>query len=159
MMAGYIPERKRYALTFEDHPGLEIVCKSASLGKMLSLAQQPLSLAQLTSEKQDEIFGFFVSRVITWNLQHPEVDNATDGGTCLACGLRKGELLPTEKIYLYCLDLEFVMPIVWSWMNAIIRVAGPKEKNTSNGTTNINTLIEQLGQMQSQETLPTPNLS
>ena len=59
-----------FKITFEDSPGLEVVAKSLSLGKILDLAEASaaMSAGVATPEQVKDVVATFVGRVRSWTL-------------------------------------------------------------------------------------------
>jgi hypothetical protein len=153
---GYKPKANLYHITFTDIPELDIYCKGATIGKLVSFSQMVVNIKDIAATNQAEIFEYFATRVVQWNVEHPEIDEylvidgeATD--KCALCGSREGEELPIGPRAFYCLDLSFIMKIMQGWMVAITRVAAPKAQNSSDGemTSLEEALMNQLGSLQS----------
>jgi hypothetical protein len=111
-----------------------------------------------------ELFNTFAACVVRWNIEHPELVNPEQAEghppICFNCKLEEGAPMPCEVMSLLCLDLDFIMPIMFGWMAAISRISVPKELSLSDGGRHIQEeLMKQLGQHQNLSTLPTPNLS
>lgn len=157
---GYKPNRKLYRLEFEDYPGLEITATSTSLGKLMHLASMELRLGSgIPESERTELFEFFASKIVTWNVEHPELDTTREDGTCLQCGLAEGAPLPTTLEGILCLDLTFTMSIIIGWMTTLTKASLPKGMSLKNGGIVPEDLMKQLGELQSPPKLPTPNLS
>lgn len=166
---GYQPTRKLYNLQFEDFPGLEVAAKGTSLGKLMHLASLNLQINEPDEAKRMEVFEIFAGQLVSWNIDHPEIDNLDDltevptaGGSmmvCSQCKVQPGAPMPCTLESLLCLELDFIMKIIVGWMGAIARVSVPKELNLSNGGSNIEEAMMRLVQHQNLSTLPTPNLS
>lgn len=160
---GYKPQRKVYDLEFTDYPGLEIQATSTSLGKLMHLSEMKLNLNEPDVKKRLEVFGVFAGCVIAWNMEHPELteDNRQpDSMCCKDCGLIEGIALPPTVQGMMCLELGFMMSLIFGWMAAISRVNVPKELSLSNGGSNIQEeLMRQLAAHQNLSTLPQPNFS
>jgi len=160
---GYKPQRKIYELEFTDYPGLEIKATSTSLGKLMHLSDMKLNLNEPDAAKRLEVFSVFSGCVVEWNMEHPELteDNKQpDSMQCKDCALVEGDPLPSTVKGMMCLELGFMMSLIFGWMTAVSRVSVPKELSLSDGGRNIQEeLMKQLGQHQNLSTLPMPNLS
>lgn len=158
---GYKPQRKIYDLVFADYPGLEIKATSTSLGKLMELSEMKLNLNEPDAEKRLEVFTVFAACVVEWNMEHPELteDNKQpDSMCCKDCGLLEGIALPATVKGMMCLELGFMMSLIFGWMAAVSRVSVPKELSLSDGGKNIQEeLMKQLGQHPNLSTLLTPN--
>lgn len=159
-MEGYKPKKILHNVTYVQYPGLLISSKGTTIGKLQKLAGMKITVNEKDQEKVDYVFKFFTSRVITWNLLHPEIEidddsNAPDGTDmleCPVCGLHEDDLLPTTHEGLYCLDMSFVLSLIFGWMAAIAGASDPKGLNSSDGE--LSTLKEnamsRLAEMQNQ---------
>ena len=161
---GYQPGKKLYNLQFEDFPGLEVAATGTSLGKLMHVSTTPLDLNQQDEEKRMEIFNFFAERLVKWNIEHPALEEIAseelDGiKVCAHCLLPEGAPMPCTATSLLCLELDFVMRIIFGWVGAISRVSIPKELLLNGGGRNIEEEMMKLVQHQNLSTLPTPNLS
>jgi hypothetical protein len=160
---GYKPESKLYKVVFTDKPGLEIFCKGASVGKLMSLQGMQLNLNEADPEKKTLAFKYFASRIVRWTMEHPDVEDEetdlTPEGKCVLCGQTPGgPLLPTVK-GLMCLEISEIMGIIFGYMSAIAQVTPGKEPNGNVGESNIREeVMRQLGEMQSPLTSLPPNL-
>src|ERR1700755_985755 len=154
---GYKPAAKFYDLEFEDFPGLEVKMRSASLGEIKHAYSLNINMQEKDPDKQMEAFKFFESKLVSWNLEHPEVEG---GGNCPQCGLTEDQaMLPVVECML-CLELSMLLKMLMGWINTMATVAGPKGMNSLPGGNNIpEEATRLLEQMQSPGTLPTPNLS
>lgn len=160
-MEGYTPASRVYNVSYEDFPGLLIKCKSASIGELRLAGSGVDTGTQL---------GFFATKIISWNMQHPAVDGFTetknDDGSitftaiteCPVCGLKEGdEIAPTAQA-MQCLELDFCLALMLGWIAALTKVSPPKELSSTNGGRNSQEeLMRQLAAMQNPGTLPTPN--
>lgn len=148
---GYRPPSKHYEMEFTDHPGLEVTARGASIGELLNMSTVDIKLNN--PEEAKKVFEFFSSRVITWNVEHPEV--STMHGACPRCGMNEGQPLPSTVEGMLCLDMSFIMGIIFGWINHLMRVSVPKELNLNGGGPNLTDLTSQLAQLQSPPQLPT----
>lgn len=156
-MTGYKPSKKTFRVRFEDYPGLLVVCKSVNLGTLTKLN------ALAGSNDPDDAkaaFGFFAKRIITWNMEHPDLDD-DDEETCPVCGSEPGAMLPSTVDGMMCLEVDFVMKLILGWVQAITSVPAPKAPNSSDGessTTNGgDSALTRLGNLANQTKLPTLN--
>ena len=166
---GYKPIKKLYNLQFEDFPGLEVAATGTSLGKLMHLSSLRVNMNEEDEEKRMEVFKFFAGQLVKWNIDHPEIENLdelkevpTAGGSmmvCAQCAVQPGAPMPCTVESLMCLELSFIMKIIFGWMGAIARVSVPKELSLSDGGKNIEEAMMRLVQHQNLSTLPTPNLS
>jgi hypothetical protein len=164
-MEGYKPTGKKYNVTYRQYPGLTITAKGTTIGKLQKLMSLKMTVNEENKEKVDYVFRFFVGRVMTWNLVHPEIDFEDEGTqeaydrahdemvepVCPVCGMTEGQPLPTTVEALYCLELEFILSLIFGWMAVIASVSDPKEPNSNSGEMTIHTqeLMTRLAEMQS----------
>jgi hypothetical protein len=134
-MPGYKPMGKIYDLAFEDHPGLEVRCKGASLGELNKVRELEPNMNEPDEKKRLAVFGFFEKKVISWNIVHPEVSEPSeiDEKVCARCALKEDDELPISVHHMQCLELSFIMQIIIGWVFAVARVSIPKDMNLSNG--------------------------
>lgn len=164
---GYKPERKVFNLEFVAYPGLEVTARSAPLGELSAAYDLNIKINEPDKEKRLESFKFFADRLISWNLEHPEVTGKAttavallDGPVCATCGLKEDEPMPPTVDSMMCLELDMIMAIIIGWINAIAKVSIPKGQSFNDGGTNIpEEVMKLLGTLESQTTLPMPNLS
>lgn len=158
-MAGYKPQRKIYNLEFVDYPGLEITTRSAPLGELSAAYDLNIKLNEPDKDKRLEAFKFFADRLISWNLDHPEVSNkAVTYPACAACGLKEDDPMPPTVDSMMCLELDMIMAIIMGWINTIAKVSVPKAMNSNDGGTTIpEELAKQLEALQNLGISPMPN--
>lgn len=160
---GYKPNNKIYNLSFTDYPGLEIRAKGTSIGKLQWMQEQRVNLNEEDEAKKLAVFTFFANRIVSWNIEHPEVDpeDKNTDGACIHCGQSEDDPMVPSVQSLMCLDLGFVMGIIFGWMAAVARVSVPKGMSLNDGGQNSpeELLMRQLASLQNPTTLPTPNLS
>lgn len=156
---GFKPERKTFELVFEDYPGLEAIARGGSMGQLLEMENLKVTVNEPDPTKKMAVFQFMADRLVTWNMEHPDVD--TDKPTedpCPHCGMTAGQPMPTTVNAMMCLELEMVMGIFFGWIFAVARVSLPKGLNLNDGEMNTpEDLMNQLGKLQSLGKLPTPN--
>lgn len=141
---GFKPESTVYNLRFQDagYSGLVVRMRSMSLGRLSVFIKQPID--KQDPSKTMDVFDFFASKIIEWNVEHPEIDNpkrieAEDGSVsydfnvCDHCGLREDDPIPTIGDNLLCLDIAFITRIMTIWAEAVASVSLPKEMNTRIG--------------------------
>lgn len=144
---GYKPEPKQYQVEFEKHPGLEMSCYGATIGELLDTSNLQFNMG-MDEESKRKVFDFFQSRLITWNVEHPDCRMDEDGN-CVRCGIKPGNPLPTTTEGMFCLELTFVMDLIMGWMTAIVQVSLPKGMNFSNGVPGIpEEVMNQLANLQ-----------
>lgn len=145
-----VPIPTVYKITFANQPGLVIMCKSAPLGTLLTLAGMGIDRAD--EEKTLKAFGYFAKRILDWNVDHPEINQEfeTDELTniCPRCGLTMGERLPITAKGLACLDVDFVQLVITKWISAVSRVSPGKDEYYSNGENDTQIPTSELGMLQ-----------
>lgn len=144
---GYKPQRKTYTLEYTQYPGLVITAGSPELGKVLSPESFTINMTAADPATRIQAFKTFTDHVVTWNIEHPDTD---DGNACPRCGLAPDQLMPTTVEMLSCLDVSFVIDILMGWVTTVSRVSLPKGLSMTDGTTDIGTLMRQLGELQNQ---------
>lgn len=125
-MGKYRAQRKIYTLQFEDPElkDLEVRVKSVSMGKLLDVADQAQELkdgAGLSVAR--ELFTLFISRMVSWNLQHEPEDEAEEEFADTP--------MTVEGLLLH--DPDLVLDIVLSWFDAMVSISGPLEKSSTSG--------------------------
>lgn len=141
---GFKPEATIYNLRFQDagYSGLVVKMRSMSLGRLSVFIRQPID--KQDPSKTMEVFDFFASKIIEWNVEHPEIDNPKkieeegkptryDFSQCDHCGLREDDPIPTIGENILCLDIAFISRIMTVWAEAVASVSLPKEMNTKIG--------------------------
>lgn len=158
---GYKPQRKVYNLEFVDYPGLEVKARSAPLGELSAAYDLNIQINEPDKDKRLESFKFFADRLISWNLEHPEVPPkamSLDYDVCAACGLREDDPMPPTVESMMCLELDMIMAIIIGWVSTIAKVSVPKGLSSNNGGTNIpEELTQKLEALQSLGISPMPS--
>lgn len=165
-MEGYKPKRDVFNLKYIQYPGLEITARGTTIGKLQQIMKLKMTVNEANQADIDFVFGFFAKRVVTWNILHPEIDldddhwEATNGQSvesadepvCPVCGLEEGQLIPTTPQGLYCLELKFILSLIFGWMATIASVSDPKELSSGSGGMNSLTqeTMTRLAEMQNQ---------
>lgn len=152
---GYKPPGTVYNLHFVDgqYEGLIVKMRSMTIGRLSRMIQS--NWDSRNPARNLEVFEYVASKIVEWNIEHPEVDNprATTPQFCATCGLQEGEPLPKTGTSFLCLDIVLITKILNTWMEAVASVAAPKETRTPNGDA-----IERALAALPIETLPTLNL-
>jgi hypothetical protein len=155
---GYKPVKKVYQLAFTDFPGLEIDAVSTSLGKLMRVGELNIKIDEPDEEKRMEMFNTFAACIVNWNMEHPALPEGAE--VCANCGLVEDTPMPCTVKHLLCLDLDFIMPIMFGWIATISRVSVPKELSLSDGGRNIpEEVMKLLGQHPNLSTLPAQSSS
>jgi hypothetical protein len=151
---GYKPQANVYVLNFVDgqYEGLIVKMKSMTIGRLSSFVKEGWDSKD--PAKNLEVFDFIASKIVEWNIDHPEIDDPDVNGNCRVCGLLEDAPLPKTGKSFLCLDIVLITKILNTWTQAVASVAAPLDKNTQNGDA-----LEQALAALTTETLPTPNLS
>lgn len=156
---GFKPTKDVHNLTYRQYPGLEITARGTTIGKLQQFMKLRMTVNEQNAEQIDKAFGFFAQRVVTWNIEHPEIELDEDfeisddnEPVCATCGLEEGAPLPTTVKAMYCLELKFILSLIFGWMAAIASVSDPKELSFNSGEMNTHTqeLMMKLAEMQNQ---------
>ncbi len=126
-MGGYRHQPKEYRLTFEDYPGLEIVTRSVSTGRLVKLMRMAVRLqskdltdaSELTSEDADAVealFSGFAKALKWWNLQDDE-----------------GRPVPATREGVEDQEFDFVLSLVNDWIEAVAGTPGDLGKGSNSG--------------------------
>lgn len=162
---GYKPVRKFYTLEFPEYPGLEITVKGVSIGKLVEISDITLDLSKPERADKLKVFGVFARKITSWNVDHPEPeefydqDERPDCRVCAKCGLAEGEPLPTTPEAMECLDVDFIMPIIFGWFRQQASVSPGKGQSSNGGDRITQEAMKQLDALQNQSRLPQPNFS
>jgi hypothetical protein len=153
---GFKPQGVIYNLNFVDGPyeGLIIKIKGMSIGRLTSFTNEGWNSKD--PAKNIRVFEYIASRIVEWNLEHPEVDNPSedDASKCALCGLSEGNPMPKVGQSFLCIDLNLIMKIMNTWVATVAEVNPGKEQSMPNGE-----MLEKALAMLQSEMLPTPNLS
>ena len=159
---GYKPVRKFYTLEFPEYPGLEITVKGVSIGKLVEISDITLDLSKPERADKLKVFSVFARKITSWNVDHPEPEEATGDNTkyvCAKCGLAEGEPLPTTPEAMECLDVDFIMPIIFGWFRQQASVSPGKGQSSNDGDRITREAMKQLDALQNQSKLPQPSFS
>lgn len=152
---GFKPPTKHYEIVVEDYPGLEVTARSAPLGEMMDASALSTDIFKAKTEAEKlAVFEFFVDKLITWNIDHPDTKN---GEPCKRCGLTPDMPLPTTVDGMLCLDMDFVMKIIFGWMGAVTRLSVPKGMSMPSGANGPEDLMMKLAQLANLSESPEPN--
>lgn len=123
---GYKHQPKLYRLTFEEHPGLEVVTKSISVGRMTKLMgmaarlqDKDLDVEDLTEEDAEAVealFDGFAKALKSWNLEDEE-----------------GTPVPATREGVFDADFEFVFSLIGNWIEAVAGTPGDLGKGSNSG--------------------------
>lgn len=115
---GYKVQRRTTRLTFEEHPGLEVVVSTPSAGSYMSVVELA-SLSdgpEFTSEdmaKIAKLFDHFANVLVSWNLE----DEA-------------GNAIPATLGGIQCSDLFLMLQIVLGWIGVVLQTAPTNSTTT-----------------------------
>lgn len=115
---GYKRASKKFNLQFTGElEGLEVQVKSITMGEMLEL-EGIFTGDDKTPSSEDiqAVFQTFVKALISWNLED-----------------EKGKPVPATLKGLYSQDIEFIMEIIASWMEAMTNVDRDLGKGSTSG--------------------------
>jgi hypothetical protein len=136
-MGKFPARRKIFRLQFEDPElkELEVRVKSVSMGKLLDVADQAQGLKDgggLGIAR--ELFALFVTRVVSWNLQHEleyeeQSDDEFDGDSHEP----QFEDTPITVSGLLGHDPDLVLDIVLCWFDAMVSISAPLDKSSTSG--------------------------
>lgn len=133
-MSEYVQKRKQFRLIFEDEDkaGLEVLAKSTSMGKLLGLmdlANMDRKFGPEERGKLDSLFTLFMRCVREWNLSH-EVEVENEAGEVIG-----EKVIPTPRTRegLMEHDPDFVLDLVFAWMDGVIGTPGPLEQRSDGG--------------------------
>jgi hypothetical protein len=118
---GYIRERKVYRLRFEDPEmeGLVVQARSAPVGQFIGLAKLAnpgTTVRPEDMEQVDELFRSFAGCLVDWNLEDEQ-----------------GTPVPATLEGLYTQEIDFILQIIFAWIEAVAGVAGPLGQPSSDG--------------------------
>lgn len=120
---GYRREPKLYRLRFEDPSmeGFECLCRSVSIERFMALTGLAggTDLAR-QAEGAMEMFGIFAEALVSWNLEDED-----------------GEKVPATLEGVRAQDLDFMLPIIVAWQEAIAAVAPPLPSSSNGGATSL----------------------
>ena len=133
---GFRKQEKVYVLQFDGElEGLEVRMRGASAGELLKLEGMKYN----TPEKLHEVFTFFGSKIISWNLEEEDgtpitfdpqkVDVEEDG-----LSVKRLETVDEAKArVLEAQDIDFVFDVMSAWKNALTGVSDPLERSSHDG--------------------------
>lgn len=157
---GFKPTVTTYDLKFSDVPGLEVEARGATLAELEYVSALNPRLNEPDEAKRMEAFLFFESKLISWNVDHPDVHNKDGSPECKVCGKAADTPLPPTVEGMRCIEFGLTMGMINGWVLAVARVGGPKALNSNGGGVNIpEELMQELERLQNPVPLPTPNFS
>jgi len=112
MTGRYQLSTRQFILRFEDMPGLEVVMRPASVGKLMDMASlaDDFQAGRATAGQANELFEAFADRLVSWNL---DIDGAE---------------VPPDIKGVRQLDADVFMAIFTGWFNGMTQ--GPKALQT-----------------------------
>jgi hypothetical protein len=124
-MQGYRKKRREFVLKFENEEfeGLEVRASSTSLGNLvdlMDLAEMDRASVREEKERLMQLFEKFMACVKSWNLEH-EIAN----DEWIATPLTVDGLLLHES--------DFVLDLVFAWMDGITGTSGPLGRKSDGG--------------------------
>lgn len=132
-MGGFKKARRQFVLRFEDEElqGLEVRATSCSLGKLmglLALADMGRKFSPEDVKKLDELFALFTSCVKEWNLEHEE-DIVESGEVVDTVWVQTPRSIDGLKEH----DPDFVLDMVFAWMDGVVGTSVPLERRSEGG--------------------------
>jgi hypothetical protein len=133
----FVVKRKVFRITFEgtDLDGLVIRARSLPVGRLLELITMSGKVEQGATELDGDqlgavtgLFDGFAEALVSWNLEEPVYDDQ---------GEETGESVqvPTTTAGMLSQDLDVVMRIVMSWLEAASGAAAPLGAGSNGGGT------------------------
>lgn len=116
-MGKFKAPKKFIVVDFVGHPdleGLEVKMRKLNIGQYLKVAA---SATDGTADVEP-LLTAFADNIVEWNLEDDD-----------------DQPVPTDLDGVKSLDLDFVMPVITSWMKAIAGVAAPLESGSNSGET------------------------
>lgn len=115
----YVRERRVYRLAFadDDMNGLEVRARSVPLGQFFHLAKllsKGLTLGDV--DQVSELFSGFADALVDWNLENE------DGP------------VPATLDGLYAQDIDFVLPVIEAWIDAVGGGPNPNPRRPGGAT-------------------------
>ena len=110
-----------YNLTFTQYPGLHVKMHGSTLGELMA-QDMPVDPNNITPEEKMRSFNFLEEKLISWDVEHPELRRAKDGTTpefCPACGLRAKDHVPETLKGIFCLDPDFILSIITGYIEMV----------------------------------------
>ena len=128
---GYRRQPTVYRLVFQEYEGLEVTARSVSVEELLKITGLANQMTAKPDDKQvEELFGFFASRLVSWNLEDED-----------------GKPVPATLKGLLGEEMGFILKIVQAWVRAITGVSPPLSNGSSNGPAGRNPLEESIPMM------------
>lgn len=114
---GYRRQPTVYRLVFKEYEGLEVTARSVSVEELLKITGVASQMTSRPDDKQvGELFGFFASRLVSWNLEDED-----------------GKPVPATLKGLMGEELGFMLNIIQAWVRAITGVSPPLPPGSSAG--------------------------
>lgn len=115
-MPGYVPERKKYTLNFDestDYNGLVIVMNALALGEILTVQSAQKGS---NAEAAEKVFKIFARNLVEWNVCRPD-----------------GSQVPATYEGVQEQDLDMLVAILGEWVRATSEVPAPLDKPSTSG--------------------------
>lgn len=115
-MPGYVPERKKYTLNFDDttdYKGLVVVMHSLSMGEILAV--QAVQTGK-NVESVEKVFKIFARNLVEWNVSRPD-----------------GTPVPATYEGVQEQDMDMLVAIMGAWMRATTEVSAPLDRPSTSG--------------------------
>lgn len=115
---GYVRKKKVFVLNFEDEDleGLVVKATTVSTEQLLEIEGSLSQIKKVDKDKVREILSTFAKVLVSWNLEDEE-----------------GAPVPCSLDGLLGQDFEFVLAILYGWIEGVSSVAAPLDKKSSNG--------------------------
>jgi hypothetical protein len=132
----YVRQRKVYRLVFEEgteEAGLVVKARGVPLGTLLELVDlasvvdgRPSEFSTDDAEALRKLFMGFAEALVSWNLEEPVLD--ADGNETGA-----SQAVPATYDGLNSQDMDFVLPVIKAWMDALAAVPAPLGQPSTGG--------------------------
>lgn len=119
---GYRRNKKRYRLVFDDPEmaGFEVVMGSLSIDEFTKLTSSFAGVTEANPEAGaggiEGLLKTFAGKIVSWNLEDDD-----------------GKPVPASLAGVKTQDMDFIMPVITAWMDAIAGV-DPTSRPGANGT-------------------------
>lgn len=126
-MSRYRKARRQFLLKFDDaeREGIEVRASSTSLGNLvdlMDLAEMDRASVREEKERLLKLFERFMGCVKSWNLDH-EVEGEDD----------VWEETPLTVAGLMMHEPDFVLDLVFAWMDGVVGTPGPLARKSDGG--------------------------
>lgn len=115
---GYVRKKKTFVLKFddEDMEGLVVKATTVSTEQLLDLEGNLSQIKKVDKERVKEILQGFAEVLVSWNLEEED-----------------GTPVPCSVAGLMSQDIEFVLAVLYGWVEGVSSVNSPLAKKSSNG--------------------------